>query len=173
VRQYNNATSKCYYSPFAFHFRRLMGKVDCLNLVPNVKQSAKADVCLSQLLAFRAKAEAPFLPFNRLDLRSLLYIHDLFKYSFSYSNYTASNTSIISEHRIENCEEPNRSWPNMYNTCLYMKGGSKKNHGKFNSFINTNLIHNSYINYIKLSSSTCFERHPLILRRSMRSGVYL
>jgi len=28
-----------------------------------------------------------------------------------------------------------------------------------NSFIDTNLIHNFYINYIKLSSSTCFERH--------------
>jgi len=37
-----------------------------------------------------------------------------------------------------------------------------------NSFIDTNLIHNFfYINYIKLSSSTCFERHPLIFRRSM------
>jgi len=37
----------------------------------------------------------------------------------------------------------------------------------FSSFIDTNLIHNSYINYIKLNASTCFERHPLILRRSM------
>ena len=35
------------------------------------------------------------------------------------------------------------------------------------SFIDTNLIHNFYINYIKLSSSTCFERQPLIFRRSM------
>ena len=29
-----------------------------------------------------------------------------------------------------------------------------------NSFIDTNLIHNFYINYIKLSSSTCFEQPP-------------
>jgi len=35
------------------------------------------------------------------------------------------------------------------------------------SFIDTNLIHNFYINYIKLSSSTYFERHLLIFRRSM------
>jgi len=35
----------------------------------------------------------------------LLYIHDLFTDSFSTSNYTALNTSMISEHRIENCEE--------------------------------------------------------------------
>ena len=35
------------------------------------------------------------------------------------------------------------------------------------SFISSNLIHTSYINYIKLNSSTCFERHPPILRRSM------
>ena len=60
---------------------------------------------MSQLLPLRAKAEASFLPFNRLDLRSLLYIHDLFKDYFSNSNYTGSNTSIISENRIENCEE--------------------------------------------------------------------
>jgi hypothetical protein len=38
---------------------------------------------------------------------------------------------------------------------------------QYNSFIDTNLIHNFYINYIKLSSSTCFERRPLIFRRSM------
>jgi len=38
---------------------------------------------------------------------------------------------------------------------------SKKNWDRY-SFIDTNLIHNFYINYIKLSSSTCFERHPLI-----------
>ena len=30
-----------------------------------------------------------------------------------------------------------------------------------------------YINYIKLSSSTCFERHPLILRRSMILTVHV
>jgi len=35
------------------------------------------------------------------------------------------------------------------------------------SFISSNLIHNSYISYIKLNASTCFERHPLIFRRSM------
>ena len=35
------------------------------------------------------------------------------------------------------------------------------------SFISSNLIHNSYINYIKLNASTCFERHSPILRRSM------
>ena len=34
------------------------------------------------------------------------------------------------------------------------------------SFISSNLIHNSYINYIKLNASTCFRRHPPILRRS-------
>ena len=43
----------------------------------------------------------------------------------------------------------------------------------FTSFINTNLIHNSYINYIKLSSSTCFEHHPLILRRSVMLIVHV
>ena len=42
-----------------------------------------------------------------------------------------------------------------------------------NSFIDTNLIHNFYINYIKLSSSTCFERHPLIFRRSMMFIVHV
>ena len=42
-----------------------------------------------------------------------------------------------------------------------------------NSFIDTNLIHNSYINYIKLSFSTCFERHPLIFRRSMMLNVHV
>ena len=42
------------------------------------------------------------------------------------------------------------------------------------SFIDTNLIHNFfYINYIKLSSSTCFERHPLIFRRSMMLIVHV
>ena len=30
-----------------------------------------------------------------------------------------------------------------------------------------------YINYIKLSSSTCFERHPLIFRRSMMLIVHV
>ena len=37
----------------------------------------------------------------------------------------------------------------------------------YNSFISSNLIHNSYVNYIKLKASTCFGRHPPILRRSM------
>jgi len=41
------------------------------------------------------------------------------------------------------------------------------------SFIDTNLIHNFYINYIKLSSSTYFERHPLIFRRSMMLIVHV
>jgi len=41
------------------------------------------------------------------------------------------------------------------------------------SFIDTNLIHNFYIKYIKLSSSTCFERHPLIFRRSMMLIVHV
>ena len=41
------------------------------------------------------------------------------------------------------------------------------------SFIDTNLIHNFYINYIKLSSSTCFERHPLIFRGSMMLIVHV
>ena len=41
------------------------------------------------------------------------------------------------------------------------------------SFIDTNLIHNFYINYIKLSSSTCFERHPLIFRRSIMLIVHV
>jgi len=39
-----------------------------------------------------------------------------------------------------------------------------------NSFIDTNLIHNFYINYIKLSSSTCFERHPLIISLPLASA---
>ena len=42
-----------------------------------------------------------------------------------------------------------------------------------NSFISTNLIHNSYINYIKLNDSTCFEGHPPILRRSMSLNVHV
>jgi len=42
-----------------------------------------------------------------------------------------------------------------------------------NSFIDTNLIHDFYINYIKLISSTCFERHPLIFRRSMMLIVHV
>ena len=42
-----------------------------------------------------------------------------------------------------------------------------------NSFISTNLIHNSYINYIKLNASTCFERHPPILRRSISLIVHV
>ena len=42
-----------------------------------------------------------------------------------------------------------------------------------NSFIDTNLIHNFYIDYIKLSSSTCFKRHPLIFRRSMMLIVHV
>ena len=46
-------------------------------------------------------------------------------------------------------------------------------HVKRNSFIDTNLIHNFYINYIKLSSSTCFERHPLIFSRSMMLIVHV
>ena len=36
-----------------------------------------------------------------------------------------------------------------------------------NSFISSNLIHNSYINSVKLNTSTCFGVHPPILRRSM------
>ena len=44
---------------------------------------------------------------------------------------------------------------------------------EFLSFIDTNLIHTFYINYIKLSSSTCFERHPPILRRSMMLIVHV
>ena len=36
------------------------------------------------------------------------------------------------------------------------------------TFIDTNLIHNFYI---KLSSSTCFERHPLTFRRSVMLTV--
>ena len=43
----------------------------------------------------------------------------------------------------------------------------------YNSFISSNLIHNSYINYIKLNASTCFERHPLILRRSMSLLIHV
>jgi hypothetical protein len=46
-------------------------------------------------------------------------------------------------------------------------------HTTRNSFINTNLIHNFYINYIKLSTSTCFERHPLIFRRSVMLIVHV
>jgi len=42
-----------------------------------------------------------------------------------------------------------------------------------NSFIDTNLIHNFYINYIKLWSSICFERHPLIFRSSMMLIVHV
>ena len=42
-----------------------------------------------------------------------------------------------------------------------------------NSFISTNLMHNSYINYIKLNASTCFERHPPILRRSVSLIVHV
>jgi len=42
-----------------------------------------------------------------------------------------------------------------------------------NSFISTNLIHNSYINYIELNASACFERHPPILRRSMSLIVHV
>jgi len=43
-----------------------------------------------------------------------------------------------------------------------------------NSFIDTNLIHNFfYINYIKLSSSTFFERHPLIFRGPMMLIVHV
>ena len=42
-----------------------------------------------------------------------------------------------------------------------------------NSFIDTNLNTIFYINYIKLSSSTCFERHPLIFRRSMMLIVHV
>jgi len=38
-----------------------------MNLVPNVRQSVKADICLSQLLPLRAKAEASFLPLSRVD----------------------------------------------------------------------------------------------------------
>jgi len=41
------------------------------------------------------------------------------------------------------------------------------------SFISSNLIQNSYINYIKLNASKCFERHPLIFRRSMSLIVHL
>jgi len=41
------------------------------------------------------------------------------------------------------------------------------------SFIDTNLIHNFYVNYIKLSSSTCFERHPLSFRRSIMLIVHV
>jgi len=41
------------------------------------------------------------------------------------------------------------------------------------SFISTNLIHNTYINYIKLNASTCFERHSPILRRSMSLIVHV
>jgi len=44
---------------------------------------------------------------------------------------------------------------------------------RVDSFIGTNLIHNFYINYIKLSSSTCFECHPLIFRRSMMLTVHV
>ena len=35
------------------------------------------------------------------------------------------------------------------------------------SFISSNLIHNSYINSVKLNTSTCSGLHPPILRRSM------
>ena len=41
------------------------------------------------------------------------------------------------------------------------------------SFIDTNLIHNFYVNYIKLSSFTCFKRHPLIFRRSVMLIVHV
>jgi len=37
----------------------------------------------------------------------------------------------------------------------------------YNSFISSNLIHNSYINSVKLNTSICFGLHPPILRRSM------
>jgi len=41
------------------------------------------------------------------------------------------------------------------------------------SFISSNLIHNSYINYIKLNAPTCFERHPLVLRRSVSLIIHV
>ena len=41
------------------------------------------------------------------------------------------------------------------------------------SFISSNLIHNSYINYIKLNASTCFGRHPPILRRSVSLIIHV
>jgi len=43
----------------------------------------------------------------------------------------------------------------------------------WSSFISSNLIHNSYINYIKLNASTCFARHLPILRRSMSLIVHV
>jgi len=48
---------------------------------------------------------------------------------------------------------------------LFSAFARKQNEG--NSFISSNLIHNSYIDYIKLNASICFERHPPIFRRSM------
>jgi len=41
------------------------------------------------------------------------------------------------------------------------------------SFISSKLIHNSYINYIKLNASICFGRHPPIIRRSMSLIVHV
>jgi len=63
-------------------------------------------------------------------------------------------------------------WPR----CLisYYPLGPKGRSPDIYSFIDTNLIHNFFnINYIKLSSSTCFERHPLIFRRSLMLIVHV
>ena len=62
-----------------------------------------------------------------------------------------------------------------FNCCNYeRKVASQPNtESRKHSFISSNLIHNSYINYIKLNASTCFEHHPLILRRSMSLIIHV
>jgi len=56
-------------------------------------------------------------------------------------------------------------------TKIYINNFEKKHFS--DSFISSNLIHNSYINYLKLNASTSFERHPPILRRSMSLIVHV
>ena len=51
--------------------------------------------------------------------------------------------------------------------------GNLGDYSEDNSFIDTNLIDNFYINYIKLSSSTCFERHVSLQRMRIPEAAYM
>jgi len=90
---------------------------------------------------------------------------------FSFPSFCLESLCITNEQKYYSL----RSFLNLLDWSKWLLCGFFCQHVNMfsNSFISSNLIHNSYINYIKLNACTCFERHPIILRRSVSLIIHV
>ena len=97
-----------------------------------------------------------------------------------------TTTATIHHHISEDQSPRNITVINLYfGSSFGLKGDSKLLQYKLYWLVNSHWHYRGiplliptwytifYINYIKLSSSTCFERHPLIFRRSVTLTVHV